>query len=113
MLKNPNYTTECDTLKYNTEKEIAYFFGPTTITSKENIIYCENGWYDTRSDISQFNKNAYLWSDDQKLSGDSLYYNRKKGYGYRKYSNRTITGKKWIDGYNKWKKQLENYGSKK
>lgn len=81
VLKNPNYTTKCDTLKYNTEKEIAYFFGPTTITSKENIIYCENGWYDTKSDISQFNKNAYLWSDDQKLSGDSLYYNRNKGYG--------------------------------
>ena len=31
----------------------------------------------------------------------------------KKYPDRPITGKEWIDGYNEWKKQLEAYGSKR
>lgn len=81
LLKNPKYTTESDTLKYHTVNEVAYFVGPTKINSDNNFIYCENGWYNTQSDISQFNKNAYLWSGDQRFSGDSLYYDRNRGYG--------------------------------
>ena len=62
LLENPKYTTESDTLKYHTVNEVAYFVGPTKINSDNNFIYCEKGWYNTQSDISQFNKNAYLWS---------------------------------------------------
>ena len=68
---------ECDTLHYNMESEIAYFYGPTTITSDFNFIYCEDGWYNTLTDKSEFSSNAYLWSDNQKLSGDILFYDRK------------------------------------
>ena len=57
--------------------------------------------------ISEISSKLSVWS------WNKLWSNRKKGYGYRKYSNKTIAGKKWVDGYNKWKKQLENYGSKK
>ena len=81
LLKNPKYTIECDTLKYHTVNEVAYFLGPTKINNDNNFIYCENGWYNTQSDISQFNKNAYLWTRNQCLSGDSLYYDRNRGYG--------------------------------
>lgn len=81
FLENPSYIMYCDTLKYHTLSEIAYFLGPTKIISDSNFIYCEDGWYNTLLDISQFNKNAYLWSKDQRLSGDSLYYDRKRGYG--------------------------------
>ena len=31
----------------------------------------------------------------------------------KKYPDRPITGKEWIDGYNAWKKQLEAHGSKR
>ncbi|MGC6470837.1 MAG: OstA-like protein [Flavobacteriales bacterium] len=81
VLVNPDYTINSDTLHYQTMDEIAYFFGPTTIDSDENIIYCENGWYNTITDISQFSQNAYLWNNNQQLSGDSLYYDRNIGYG--------------------------------
>ena len=81
LLENPKYTSESDTLKYHTLNEVAYFVGPTKINSDNNYIYCENGWYNTKTDISQFNKSAYLWSGDQRLSGDSLYYDRNRGYG--------------------------------
>ncbi len=81
LLVNPEYTMETDTLQYGMESEQAFFYGPTTIKSKNDVIYCENGWYDTKNDLAQFNKHAYLWSAGQQLLGDSLYYDRNMGLG--------------------------------
>jgi lipopolysaccharide export system protein LptA len=81
IVHNPDYTIYSDTLKYNTVSEIAYFLGPTEIIGKENYIYCENGWYDTKKNISQFNEKAYLKTKGQYLRGDSLYYERETGLG--------------------------------
>ncbi len=86
VLINPDYTMFSDTLRYNTVTEIAYFFGPTKIIKDSNFIYCENGWYNTISDISQYNKNAYLKNKEQILKGDSLYYDRGQGLG-KAFSN--------------------------
>jgi lipopolysaccharide export system protein LptA len=80
-LVNPEYTMLSDTLQYHTETEIAYFFGPTTITGDSMFIYCENGWYDTKNDISQFGINAYIINKEQTLYGDSIFYNKNLGYG--------------------------------
>jgi lipopolysaccharide export system protein LptA len=81
VIVNPEYTIKSDTLKYNTVTRTAFFFGPTNIISKANFIYCENGWYNTHTNISQFNKNAYLKSGKQLIKGDSLYYERNNGLG--------------------------------
>lgn len=89
VLKHPQYEMFSDTLKYNTFTEITYFYGPTRIISDSNLIYCENGWYDTRKDVSQYSRNAYLFSKEQKLYGDSLHYDRKAGVG-RAFRNVTI-----------------------
>jgi lipopolysaccharide export system protein LptA len=75
---------------YNTETEVSYFYGPTKIISKENNIYCENGWYDTRNDIAQFNKNAFYNNKEQTMSGDSLYYDRTNGIG-KAFNNIVLT----------------------
>ena len=80
-LNNPEYLIECDTLHYNIESEIAYFYGPTIISFDSNFIYCEDGWYNTLNDKSKFSNNAYFQNDNQKLSGDVLFYDRKNGYG--------------------------------
>jgi lipopolysaccharide export system protein LptA len=80
-LINPDYTIETDTLEYNSETEITYFKGPTNILSDENLIYCENGWYDTKKNLSTYYNNAYLIQNQQKLEGDSLFYDRNAGYG--------------------------------
>lgn len=81
VIENPKYTVKSDTMHFNTVTETAFFFGPTHILAEENYIYCENGWYDTRRDVSSFNKNAYLQSKSQVLRGDSLYYERATGFG--------------------------------
>lgn len=81
VIVNPEYTMYSDTLKYNTVTEVAYFLGPTNIVSEENIIYCENGWYDTKNNISRFSLNASLKTGERTLAGDSLYYERDTGFG--------------------------------
>jgi lipopolysaccharide export system protein LptA len=81
VLVNPDYKMYCDSLRYNTNTETAFFNGPTHIFSDANRIYCENGWYNTKQDKAQFNKNAWLKNKEQKLHGDSLYYDSKNGYG--------------------------------
>lgn len=85
-LRNPDYTMKGDTLRYNTITKTAFFLGPSIILSKADYIYCENGWYDTENENSQFSKNAILVTKEQKLTGDSLLYDRKKGYG-RAFNN--------------------------
>ncbi len=81
VLTNPEYKIEADTLNYNSTSEIVNFLGPTTITSDENFIYTEDGWYNTVTDKSKFFKNAYLYSDERIIEGDTLYYDRELGFG--------------------------------
>lgn len=84
VLTNPNYIMRTDTLHYSTLSKTAFFFGPCTITSTakdSSVIYCENGWYNTESEKSYFGKDAWIQSKEQKLSGDSLLYDRKEGIG--------------------------------
>jgi lipopolysaccharide assembly outer membrane protein LptD (OstA) len=90
VLTNPKYVMKSDTLKYNTQSKISTFFGPTTIRSDEDFLYSESGTYHTVSDIAQFTKNSYYESGSKKLSGDILYYDRKKGIG-RATNNVTFT----------------------
>ena len=81
VLTNPQYVMYADTLKYNTLTEVAEFFGPTTIVSEENTIFCRNGWYDTRNDIAHFSRDAWFTNGEQSLTGDTLFYDRNLGYG--------------------------------
>jgi lipopolysaccharide export system protein LptA len=83
VLVNPEYVMKCDTLKYLPLSKTSYFLGPTTIkaTNNSNLIYCENGFYDTNKDECQFEKNAYIITEDKTLKGDSIWYNRNMGLG--------------------------------
>ncbi len=78
---NPDYRIYSDTMQYNTITEVTKFYGPTEIISDSNYIYCENGWYDTKMDISRFSRNAVFQTQNELISGDSLYYDRNNGIG--------------------------------
>ncbi|MEZ5147846.1 MAG: hypothetical protein R2759_12470 [Bacteroidales bacterium] len=54
-LENPDYIMLTDTMLYHTETEVSYFW-PHHHTSDENLIYCENGWYDTQNNKSRFSQ---------------------------------------------------------
>lgn len=90
VLTNPEYKMNSDTLRYKLKNKTSYFLGPSLITSKTDYIYCENGWYDTEREKSQFSKNAVLVTRQQKLRGDSLLYDRQNGIG-KAFRNVTLT----------------------
>ncbi len=100
VLKNPDYTVNCDTMQYNNHTEITRFFGPTTIKGDDSNIYCENGFYDTKKDQSRFGKNAWVRSEKTILTGDSIYYDGKKQYGevFRNVTIRDTTQNYIISG---------------
>lgn len=63
-------------LDYFTDSGIAELFGPSTITSEENVIYTEKGHYNSKSNISYFLDNSKIFYDDRTIEGDSLFYNK-------------------------------------
>lgn len=76
VLVNPDYTIHSDTLKYSDPGEKAWFLGPTTIKSKEGTtIYCEDGWYETKTDNSVFRNNTKITFDNTSMQADSIQYN--------------------------------------
>ncbi len=83
ILINPEYTMNSDTLMYNTLTKTAFFFGPSHIISKDKAdsIYCENGWYNTHLDIARFRNRARIYHERTFLTGDSMYYEKKNGFG--------------------------------
>ncbi len=58
----------------------SYVFGPSTITNKDDYIYTENGFYDVQNDVGKMIKNSYIWYDNRKIEGDSIYYNKMQEF---------------------------------
>jgi len=81
VAKNNKYTIFSDTLKYNTVTKTTSILGPTFVVSDDNIIYCEDGYYDTENDISVLRKNSYVEGKTSTIKGDTIYYDRKKRFG--------------------------------
>ncbi|MDO3642270.1 OstA-like protein [Mucilaginibacter sp. L3T2-6] len=91
-LTTPDALVKTDTMRYNTGSKIAYFYGPTHIygiqkakekkEKKDNdTLYTENGTYNTTTEQAAFGKNNLYTSGSKSLKGDSLFYDKLKGYG--------------------------------
>jgi lipopolysaccharide export system protein LptA len=91
VILDPNYNLTSDTLKYNTTTKVSTFFGNTVIINKDSRIECNNGWYDSERDVSSFGLNTVVINPPQRLVGDSLYYERFRGYG------KAIGNFVWVD----------------
>jgi lipopolysaccharide export system protein LptA len=78
----PDAVIKTDTLRYNSGSRIAYFYGPTHILGKDkDTLYTENGTYNTITEQAFFGKNNLYSQGTKTLKGDSLFYDRLKGYG--------------------------------
>ena len=79
---NPEHILNSNHLDYYTNSGLAYLYGPSTITNtqNENKLYSERGFYNTKTDISHFTKNAKLYLKERTIEGDSLYYDKNKGF---------------------------------
>ena len=81
ILTTPDALIKNDTLRYNSNSKIAYFYGPSNIYGKDDTLYTENGTYNTTNEQARFGKNNLYTQGSKSLTGDSLFYDRKVGYG--------------------------------
>jgi lipopolysaccharide export system protein LptA len=109
-LRNVDYLVEADTFQFNTVTEVAYFLGPTVITSKNGTILNaeDGGIYHTREDRSNFS-GAAIETPKYLLYGDELFGDKNEGY-YTATSNVSLVSKEEdviiIGDYGKyWKEQ--------
>ena len=87
-LVNDKFVLDADSLKYNTETNIADLVGKTDIVyEKETFITSTRGWYDTRTEESMLTENAYIKHEDGKhLTGDTIFYDKPNGRGFVKHN---------------------------
>lgn len=81
VVTNPDYVMYADTLRYNTSTEVVYIEGPTDIVGKDDHIYSEKGWYDTRNDLAELTLNNRITHQEQLLKGNWIFYDREREYG--------------------------------
>lgn len=82
-LINEKFILTADTLKYNTETNIADLVGPTKIIyEEETTILSTLGWYNTRTEESMLlRRSEVIHSDGKTLTGDTIYYDKHIGKG--------------------------------
>jgi len=83
VCKTPDALIKTDTLRYNSGTRISYFYGPTHIygTKDKDTLYTEDGTYNTVNEQARFGKKNLYSQGTKTLKGDSLFYDRLKGYG--------------------------------
>ena len=74
---NPKYVIKSNHLDYYNNSGHAYLFGPSTITGKDNFIYTEKGFYNSKKNVGHFLRKSFIKYNDRLIEGDSLYYDRK------------------------------------
>ena len=75
-ITNPKYVVKSNHLDYYNKLGHSYLTGPSTITSEQNFIYTEKGFYDSKKNIGHFLRKSHIKYKDRLIVGDSLYYNR-------------------------------------
>ena len=77
---SPKYQMYTDTLFYNTNIEKMWFYGPTTIVNKENVLEGEHGYYLVKEDVAYFDKKPVMHNETQRIKSDSIYYDHNIGF---------------------------------
>ncbi|MCH5319268.1 MAG: LPS export ABC transporter periplasmic protein LptC [Paramuribaculum sp.] len=71
-----------DSLIYNTGTHIADIVAPTKIVNSDGTIFSHSGNYNTETGVGDlFDRSLVVTNRGNTLTGDRLYYDRKKGYG--------------------------------
>ncbi|NNF30161.1 MAG: OstA-like protein [Flavobacteriaceae bacterium] len=77
---NPKYTVNSEQLDFYSESGGAYLYGESTIVSETSTVYCERGYYNTRTDKGYFVKNSRVDYNNRILYGDSIYFDRNTSF---------------------------------
>ncbi|WP_299289142.1 OstA-like protein [uncultured Mucilaginibacter sp.] len=81
VLTGKDALVKSDTMRYNSNSKIAYFYGPTHIYQKTDTLYTEFGTYNTITQQALGTKNNRYDSGSRTLVGDTLFFDDLKGFG--------------------------------
>lgn len=83
-LDHPEFTLDADSLRYNTETHVANLIASTRIVyEEETTILSDWGWYNTANETSMLlDRSQVIHTDGKQLTGDTIYYDKQKGYGH-------------------------------
>jgi len=77
---NPQVTIKTNNLDFYDNSGHAYVYGPSTITSKENVINTTKEFYDTKNDVGRLLDKSNIVYNNRKVEGDIINYDRKKNF---------------------------------
>lgn len=72
----------CDTLYYDTQSDVADFYGSTKGWYGSNCIYSGNGKYVRPQEKFYFHRDVHILTEDYELWCDSLYYDRNTEFSH-------------------------------
>lgn len=78
-MKSPKFFLTTDTLYYDNAISMAHIVGPSDITSGDNHIYSEQGFYDTKNEQARLMNRSVLNNKGKTMIGDSVWYDSKQG----------------------------------
>lgn len=85
IISSKDGTIYTDLAEYNTRTHLARLKSPSIIENKDGRINTSNGTYNTETRIAYLYDHSYVTTkDDKVLEGDTLFYDRRKGYGTAK-----------------------------
>ncbi len=81
--RNKDMVMNSDTLRYNTETNLATILGPTHIVYEDSThIITNRGWYNTNTEQSMLLDSSYVMHESGKyLFADTIFYDNKQGKG--------------------------------
>ena len=79
-LINPEYVINTRRLDFYTDSGYSFLYGESKIVSNTSTIYCERGFYDTKSDTGYFVKKSKIDYNERTIIGDSIYFNRNTSF---------------------------------
>lgn len=91
-----------EALLYNTMTHVAEINEPAIITSRDGVIHTDSGSYNTEADTTVlYNRSLVVADNGNTLTADTLYYDRKAGYGigHGSVELRDTTNRVMLTGY--------------
>ncbi len=79
-IKNSQYILDSEQLDYYQTSKNAYMYGPSTITGETYKIYCERGFYDTKTENGYGIKNTRIDYNNRIIEGDSVYFDKAREF---------------------------------
>lgn len=110
---SPKYLIHSDTLKYNSETKYVFLLGPSHIYGRDsarNVVYTEDGWYDTNTGHAELYKNNILTHETYTGIADTVIMDTisKEAYMRRNIVLYDSINNVIVKGHRGWMNQLSN-----